>query len=412
MTAETDYQRLLKAASAAHRQGNTDLALQLAGQCIALSAGAEVGGYIISTEALYRAGRLDELREFLALAPEHAESPHGQLMQARLARRENQPARAESLLSQLVQLPHRTPARRVASFELCLLLDRQQRYREAWEVARVEHARSTRPFPVGQLVAALKNVAESPAEELRRLPRASKPVTGTAAFLSLPRSGTTLLEQMLDCHPDIQGVGELPLLGQAADQIAAEGGGWPIGAARVSRTTLQRLQANYVRTCRDSLTNHPTWTLDKTVFPMAQPLAIAAVLPGIKLLRLHRQPRDNAVSLFLNNFDPSWGWTGSLDSIRQVIEAERRYVPVIVDKLGLDVRPIVFEELVADPAATLRPLLADWGLAWDDACLAPENNRRIVQTLSHEQVRQSVNRQGVDRWRNYEFAFGPEWHAF
>lgn len=410
MPAETEYQQLLREAVGAHRRGETDAALQLAGQCIALSGGADAGGYVVSCEALFRASRLDELRDFLDLAPEYSAQPHGQLMRARLARRENRFAEAETVLSELVQHPQQTPARRVASFELCLLLDRQGRYREAWQVAVAEHARSTRPYPVDSLVAPLQNTAAAPAEELRRLPRATNPLPHTACFLALPRSGTTLLEQMLDCHPRIRGVGELPLLGPFGDQLAQAGGGWPIGAARASRPLLNRLQAQYREACRVSLQlPDPIWTLDKTVFPMAQPLVLAAVLPGVKVVRLTRQPRDNAISLLLNNFDPSWGWTGSLESIRQVIAAERRYVPAILDKLGLAVRQIRFEDLVADPESVVRPLLADWDLDWDPSVLRPESNSRIVHTLSHEQVRQSINRQGIDRWKNYEFAFGPEW---
>ncbi|HEY1090823.1 MAG TPA: sulfotransferase, partial [Burkholderiaceae bacterium] len=265
-------------------------------------------------------------------------------------------------------------------------------------------------YPTEQLVAALRVIAEAPAAELAALPKSSLAARRTACILGLPRSGTTLLEQMLDMHSGICGVGELPLPGQMADAMAREGGGWPGGAMRVKRTTLDAMHQRYQQETRGRRQlPADTWTIDKTVFPMMQPLFIAGVLPGTKVLRITRDARDNAVSLFLNNMDPSWGWTSSPESIRQVIKAEREYMPVILDKLKLDVVSIRFEDLVDAPELNLRRVLTHLGLDWQPACASPHENGRLVFTLSHEQVRRPVNRQGIGRWLNHRDAFGSEW---
>jgi hypothetical protein len=71
----------------------------------------------------------------------------------------------------------------------------------------------------------------------------------------------------------------------------------------------------------------------------------------------------------------------------------------------------VYEELVAEPEREIRRVLALLGVPFDPCVLSPESNTRTVLTLSHEQVRRPINRSSIGRWRNYEFAFGPEWDA-
>jgi hypothetical protein len=77
--------------------------------------------------------------------------------------------------------------------------------------------------------------------------------------------------------------------------------------------------------------------------------------------------------------------------------------------LGIPHEDIRYEDLVEDPRGHMERVLARLGLPMDERVLAPQENARTVLTLSHEQVRKSINRGSIGRWRNYEFAFGPEW---
>ena len=402
----------LQAINSAYRRGDVEQALALAGEQVALAAAGDFSAHAVLSEILHRAGRIEELVEFLDLAEDFQQDPRGLLMRAKAVRRSGKLAEAAELLNaSLVQLAS-PPLRRIAYFELVAALEGLGRHAESWQAAVQAHQEAARNFPTEQLVAALRVTAEASPVELALQPKAKAKASHTACILGLPRSGTTLLEQMLDCHPRVRGVGELHLPGRMIDAIAREGGGWPLGAMRVSRKTLNEMQLRYLEETRVSrqLPND-MWTLDKTVFPMLQPLFIAGVLPGAKVLRITRDARDNAVSLFLNNFDPSWGWTASLEGIRQVIEAERKYVPVILEKLQLDVVTLRFEDLVDEPEAQLRRVLDHMGLAWDPACLQPQENKRLVFTLSHEQVRRPVNRQGIGRWLQHREHFGEAWDA-
>ncbi len=402
----------LQAINAAYRRGDVEQALALAGEQVALAAPGDFSAHAVLCEVLNRSGRIAELSDFLDLAEDFEQDPRGKLMRAKARRRSGDPGGAVEMLKASLAQGGTPPQRRIAFFEMVAALESLGRHAESWQAAAGAHQESARKFPTDQLVAALKVTAEASSAELATLPRAKARASRSACILGLPRSGTTLLEQMLDCHSKVRGVGELRLPGQMIDAIAREGGGWPSGAMRVSRHTLNAMQQSYLEETRVS--KHvpaDVWTLDKTVFPMLQPLFIAAVLPGAKVLRITRDARDNAVSLFLNNFDPSWGWTASLEDIRRVIAAERQYLPIILDKLQLDAIQLRFEDLVDEPEVQLRRALDHLGLAWEPACLSPQDNTRLVFTLSHEQVRRPVNRQGIGRWMQHREHFGVEWDA-
>lgn len=405
--ASTGPAKTLQDAVLAHRQGRTDWAIQLARSV--RNGPAQIEADIVISEALFRAARFDELRAHLDSAAAFRLDRRGMLMLARLARASGDVTACETLLLQILAPQRADPVDRMAAFELVKLYEKSGRHDEAWAAAESAHQRTTRPFDTPALVAALEVTARAAADgRLARIRRASRPADHTAVILGMPRSGTTLIEQMLDAHPKVRGVGELPIHARMADAIALEGGGWPTAAFTVSVPTLDRWQTAYRNDTRAFHTLHNNvWTLDKTVFPMLQPLILAAVLPGARAIRVERDARDNAVSLFLNNFDPSWGWTGSLDSIRAVIDAQRRLVPTIIDALGIPSVRIRFEELVADPEPAARAMLGLLGLEWNDECLHPERNTRVVHTLSHEQVRRPINPEGIGRWQRHAKRFDP-----
>ena len=404
----------LQGAIAAYRHGAEQDAVDLARAAVARAAPGDFSAHAVLCEVLHRAGRMAELQDVLQASEAFCQDPLGRLVQARVLRRQAELQQADTLLARCLADATWAPAlRRMVAFERVAVLEALGRHAESWQVAELAHQaaqQSSRPFPTDQLVTALRVTAEAPAAALARLPRATRKASRSACILGLPRSGTTLLEQMLDRHPQVCGVGEGPWPGRMTDALAKAGGGWPGGAMRAAPRTLDSMQQQYLdETRRHRQLADAVWALDKTLFPMMQPLFIAAVLPGAKVLRLTRDARDNAISLFLNNFDPSWGWTASLDSIRQVLAAERRYMPTILEKLKLDVLSLRFEDLVEQPETKLRAALDHLGLPWDPACLQPQDNHRLVFTLSHEQVRRPVNRDGIGRWQHHREHFGAEW---
>jgi hypothetical protein len=216
---------------------------------------------------------------------------------------------------------------------------------------------------------------------------------------------------MLDRHPLVSGIGEYEGVFAAQEELVGLGL-WPGGLRSLARADRERLASQYLSGARARRREGAEWTFDKTLNVWRALPAVAAVLPGAALVRIVRDPRDTAISMFLSNFHPqSWGFSATLDQIRRAIALERRVVPLAFDALGLRAAGVVYEELVAEPEREIRRVLALLGVPFDPCVLSPESNTRTVLTLSHEQVRRPINRSSIGRWRNYEFAFGPEWDA-
>jgi len=364
-------------------------------------------------EGLFLANRAEELGRVLDSNPELSSEPRGQLLRARLDRRNGRTAAAEAGLRAAFRSGAHVMLRRTAGFELAKLLDALGRYDEAFDIAAESHASTGLPFDTGRMVSEIERCASFARRGGFRMRSApTRRVERTALICSLPRSGTTLLEQMLDRHPSLTGLGELPAVETLARGITTVGG-WPEGVWMADTATLDRLQAEYIAFVR-RLSQAPSnaTTLDKTLDTWRRLPAIAAALPGAKLIRIKRDPRDMAISIFLSNFHrESMGWNASLPDIRRVIEAERRSVPELARILGVELLEIDYASLVDDPRLQLARALDFLGLAWNEACLSPEGNRRLVITLSHEQVRRPVNRESIGRWKHYADRFDATWSA-
>jgi tetratricopeptide (TPR) repeat protein len=397
----------------AHRQGRTDWAIELARRARKAGGKLTIDADVVIAEALYRAGRYSELRDHLASAGEFKSDRRWTLMSARAERAGGGDLqRAETLFQQLIKAGIKDPVHRMSAFELVKMYEKAGRHAEAWETAQAAHAFTTELYDLNATIGALERTAEAARKgDLARVRKASRPAHRTAFIFGMPRSGTTLIEQMLDCHTHVRGMGELNIHGQMETAIGLEGGGvWPQAAMNVGVGMLDLWQTAYRRETREfhQLASN-IWTLDKSLFPGLTPIVFGPVFPGCKVIRVERDARDNAVSLFLNNLNTNVGWTASLESIQKMIRAHRVHTPVILDALGIETITVRLEALVESPETHARAMLKHLGLEWQEVCLHPDRNQRIVHTLSHEQVRRPINREGMGRWKKHSERFDTSW---
>jgi len=393
-----------------YRLGRMDEAVRVLTDLVAASPPNLLEAGIALAETLHRAGRDTELEAFLARPGPWSDDPRTALFRSRFLSRRD-PDAAIDLLRSTARSDVPASTRRVSGFEAVKLLDRVGRFREAWALAEEIHADTTPPHDEGAIVAHVREQAGAMRGGRRWFRDRAPAVRGVATVVALPRSGTTLLEQMLDAHPDIAGIGEYDGVKTLGEGLLATGL-WPWDLDRLGEEEAASLQRRYLAGAEAMRRPGARWSFDKTLHAWRWLPAIASVLPGAVCLRIERDPRDTATSLFLSNFHPqAFGWTGSLESIRQVIAAERELAPLALRTLGIPHEDIRYEDLVEDPRGHMERVLARLGLPMDERVLAPQENARTVLTLSHEQVRKSINRGSIGRWKNYEFAFGPEWGA-
>ncbi len=220
-------------------------------------------------------------------------------------------------------------------------------------------------------------------------------------IVGMPRSGTTLVEQILSSHPDVAPGGELGFWRQRAN------GGIGILGVDTKPEVAGRLAQDYLAVLRTIAPDAPRVT-DKMPFNFAHLGLIRQVFPQAMIVHCRRHPIDTCLSNYNTNFTAGFDFAADRDSLvffyreylrlmahwRAVLPAERFY-------------EVDYEALVADPEPGTRALVAACGLAWDDACLAPHLNQRQIKTASVWQARQPIYRSSVERWRRYEPWLGP-----
>lgn len=368
-----------------------------------------VEAWMALADMLWVAGRLDELRaEVDRPGPWTGDARHA--MHAARVRAATDPEGAAAALEAVAGSGAAPLVRRVAGFDAVRILDRIGRYRDAFALAGRVHADTGRPFDLEAFLAPVRAQQALLAGGRWFVPQA-EPVEGLAMLVALPRSGTTLLEQMLDAHPAVSGIGEYEGMRFLAESLAAMSRTGR-ALAQLTRPEAIRLQRSFLDDALRRRRRGAKWMLDKNLRAWRLLPALAAVLPGTRCLHVVRDPRDMAISIHLSYFTPDReGWTASLEMVRRVIEAQESLLPQAMSTLGLAHETVVYEDLVADPAAHAERCLRMLGVGMDEGVLRPEANRRTVFTLSHAQVQAPINASSIGRWRNYEWAFGPEWDA-
>ena len=405
-----DLQALLIRGMVDQRLGRIDRAVESLSRVAASKSPQAVEAGVALSEVLWFAHRHDALRARVAAGDAWISDPRAALALARL-RAQDDPEGALADFLAIVARERSPVLRRIAGFDAVGLLDKAGRYREAYDLAARTHADTTPPFDLEGMLGPVRDQRALVEKGERWITPRVDPVAGVALVVGLPRSGTTLLEQMLDRHPAIAGIGEYEGIDRIGGDLVAMGR-WPRGLALAPREALARVQQRYLEGARRLRRPDATWAFDKTLRAWRWLPAVAAVLPDARCLHVTRDPRDMAISIFLSYFHPvTDGWTAGLASIRRVVEAERSILPRALEVLGIPHERLVYEDLVDDPAGHAQRCLARLDLAMDERVLAPEANARAVFTLSHAQVRRPINRSSIGRWRNYAFAFDGAWDA-
>jgi tetratricopeptide (TPR) repeat protein len=219
-------------------------------------------------------------------------------------------------------------------------------------------------------------------------------------ILGLPRSGTTLLEQIVSAHGRVVGGDELRFWSERGGLIEMAGAG-------VEEQFVTQAAADYLALLR-SLGPSAARVTDKMPFNFLWAGLIHLAFPRATIIHCRRRLIDTALSIHQTHFAlrlnmPTGGeaLVGYCRVYERLMDHWRRVLPS--DRL-IEVN---YENLTSEPERVIRRVVAATGLAWDPACLSPERNARVVKTPSKWQARQPIYRTAVDRWRSYESCLGP-----
>jgi len=231
-------------------------------------------------------------------------------------------------------------------------------------------------------------------------------------IVGLPRAGSTLLEQILSSHSQVEGTMELPDIISMARALGErksrrEVSKYPEVLASLSAEDCRALGEEYLARTRIQRKTAAPYFIDKMPNNFAHIGLIHLALPNAKIIDARRHPLGCCFSAYKQHFATGQNFSYSLDEIGRYY---RDYVELMAHfdaALPSQIHRVIYERLVEDTEKEVLKLLEYCGLPFEPQVLRFYENERAVRTASSEQVRQPINRQGVEQWHHYESHLGP-----
>jgi tetratricopeptide (TPR) repeat protein len=266
------------------------------------------------------------------------------------------------------------------------------------------HKRSTFSYDSAATEAWMKRIADSFAPELYPRLKGSGERSELPVFiLGMPRSGTTLLEQIVSSHPQVTGAGEL-----AALRLVVEGsGGFPDNLPTLASDGYAKLGREYLARVTP-LAQGRARLVDKMPGNFFYAGLIPLILPGARIIHARRDPVDTCLSCYTKQFGGAQQFTYDQTELGEYYRFYDRLMAhwrqVLPSACFIEVD---YEAVVDDLEHEARRLIEFVGLPWDDACLSFHDNRRVVRTASLNQVRQPIYKTSKGRWQAHAQYLGP-----
>lgn len=227
--------------------------------------------------------------------------------------------------------------------------------------------------------------------------------------IGMPRSGTTLTEQILASHQAVAGLGELPdmrIIARKLDYGSPDPKSFTAKVAALGKKDAAELAREYIK----AYARAPEGALrmvDKSPHNFEMLGLITLLFPNAHIIHCRRAALDNCVAVYLQNFNESHGYNGDLATLGAYYRA---YLDLMEHWRGALPSPMLesdYEATVANLETSARALVAHLELEWDENCLRFHESGRQVRTPSRWQVRQPIYSSSVDRWKRYEKYLGP-----
>ena len=264
--------------------------------------------------------------------------------------------------------------------------------------------RAETPYDAGALTAEVASGRRLfTAEFFASRAQGGDPAPDPIFVVGLPRSGSTLVEQILASHPMIEGTTELPDIGFIAERFAA----YPDDLSRLTPAQAADLGAEYLRSAEAHRKLGRPFFIDKMPNNFRHVGLIQLILPNAKIIDARRHPMATCFSCLKQHFAQGHGFSYDLADLGRYYRDYMDLMDHFAGVLPGRIYRLIYEDLVADPETEVRRLLDHLGLPFAPACLTFYETERTVLTVSSEQVRRPIFKEGLDQWRNYEPWLGP-----
>ncbi|MCB1866676.1 MAG: sulfotransferase [Chromatiales bacterium] len=318
---------------------------------------------------------------------------------------------AADLLSTWVDLhPDETDATAGSiRLELATILDRLGDEQNAWAMASagntmIADVTKVRTTEYAEHLAAYARAF--PPERLSDWPQpdSSETANEPVFIVGFPRSGTTLLDNLLRGHPGLTVLEETDLVATLEQRLRLRAGQFPVNVLELDRTELATLRELWFERAREHARGPIARVVDKLPLNLVAVPLIARVFPHARFVLVLRHPFDAVLSGFFQDFEPipAMAYFFGIEAAAQLYETVFTLWERYRAHLPLAIHEIRYESLVSDPEATMRELIGYLGLDWDARILEHEQHSgRGINTPSYHQVAQPIYDRAVERWRRY-----------
>jgi len=254
-----------------------------------------------------------------------------------------------------------------------------------------------------------RTIATFTSDLLARLSAEGDPSTLPIFLVGMPRTGSTLVEQILSSHPAVRGLGELPWIPNIAANLSphsSSDGGYPECVDGLPGKALQGFSGSYLSQVWQSAPGAER-TVDKQLGNFAYVGLINLLFPQAKIVHVYRDPFDTCLSCFFRRLGHGGEFSYSLDDLGQYYLDYRRLIDHWSQVCASPLHHLEYERLVNDQEAVTRELLDYCGLDWHPDCLQFHRTQRSVSTSSASQVRQPIYRSAIRRWHSYRKHLQP-----
>ncbi len=413
----SDVDLLLLCSRVAQARGDSAAAINWCDRALALKPG-DSGAVLTKASTLERSGEWEQAEVLLTPMISGANPPPGvsQVWAQVLLRKGDAQAAAKSIDSGLSQFTIFAPAPKPVKARMLFIkakaLDKLKDYDGAFKTALQAKASAAAPFEPRTFIAKIDSIIETfSREKLASLPRATPTGTRHVFIAGMPRSGTTLIEQILDAHPDAAGVGEakeIDILASRMQVMLAASSPYPACVAGLTDVKVNAFRSEYeTAQVRHGFGPAESY-INKNLENYIHLGLIALLFPDAKVIVPRREPRDVAVSCVMSNFKPEkYPYLSTLEHIALAYRQWERLMSHWKSVLDLGFLDVGYEDLVRDQDAWTRRMLEFVGLPWDDRCSQFWKSGRTVMTLSYDQVSRPMYDTSIGRWKHYENHLAP-----
>ena len=349
----------------------------------------------------------EHYRKALALKPDYAEA----YFNLSAVRKFNESdAIIPALREQLQQRDWSDLDRCFLNFAAGKIYDDIGNYAEAYRYYKAGNAARKASFNAEEHAAWVDQIiACSPRERLEQLAAEGCNDTAPVFIVGMPRSGTTLLEQILASHSEVHGAGELPDISRIAATIPAhvpDQPRYPRFMGTVEGRVTRGFGEAYVNRLR-SFHKTSARVVDKLPQNFLYLGLIAAMLPKARIIHIQRDPLDTCLSCYFQKFRVGQEYSYSMENLAAYYGEYQKLMAHWREALPMPMLEVQYEELIADQQSHTRTLIEFLDLPWEEACLEFHRSKRPVTTASNWQVRRPLDPSRSGRWRRYEQQIQP-----